>query len=319
MPSSEPAGTETASARRIYIYSPSGAVRDPAAFARGVRRLESLGHRVEVDRDALVRHQRFAGDDAVRAAAVARAAASGADVAMISRGGYGLTRILPALDYEALGTAVERGLRFVGLSDFTALQAALLARADAGSWAGPALLDDFSAEGATDPVTLAAFADLLEDRAAAVAWRSPDDGRPVPDLRIEDAVLWGGNLSVLSVLLGTPYLPAVDGGILFFEDVNEHPYRVERMLAQWLHAGILSRQRALVFGRFTDYRLSPHDQGFDLPDVLRWIGEQARVPVVAGLPFGHAPGKPAIPFGRRADLSVAAGEVRLAWSAPRHA
>ena len=105
----------------IYVYSPSGAVRDRAAFRRGVQRLQRMGHQVEVDTAALARLQRFAGDDATRLAAIARAAASGADVALISRGGYGLTRLLPALPYKAIARAVERGTQFVGISDFTAL------------------------------------------------------------------------------------------------------------------------------------------------------------------------------------------------------
>jgi muramoyltetrapeptide carboxypeptidase len=123
----------------IYIYSPSSAVRDKAAFRRGVKRLKALGHEVEIDEAALASHLRFAGDDDTRVAAIGRAAASGADVALISRGGYGLTRILPALPYKALAKAIEKGTRFVGLSDFTALQLGLLAKTGATSWAGPAL------------------------------------------------------------------------------------------------------------------------------------------------------------------------------------
>jgi muramoyltetrapeptide carboxypeptidase len=108
--------------KHIYIYSPSGAVRDKAAFNRGVRRLQSFGHEVEVDADALSSHMRFAGDDTTRLAAIHRAAASGADVAMISRGGYGLTRILGGIHYKALAKSIERGTQFVGISDFTAMQ-----------------------------------------------------------------------------------------------------------------------------------------------------------------------------------------------------
>jgi muramoyltetrapeptide carboxypeptidase len=296
------------------VYSPSGAVRDHAAFQRGIERLQALGHQVEIDRDALARHQRFAGDDATRIAAISRAAASGADLALISRGGYGITRILPALDYHALARAVARGTRFVGLSDFTSLQAALLARGGAASWAGPALLDDFSRETQPDPGMLSSFSDLLNDRAQSIEWSTPPSGAATAaDFAVEGAPVWGGNLTVLSALIGSPYMPAVEGGILFFEDVNEHPYRVERMLIQWLQAGILSRQRALVFGRFTDYRLSPHDDGFDLPVALEWLSRQVRVPIVTGLPFGHVAAKVVMPFGQRATLSVAGGTVRLGW------
>ena len=108
--------------KHIYIYSPSSAVRDKAAFRRGVKRLQALGHEVEIDPDALAQHTRFAGDDATRLAAIHRAAASGADVALISRGGYGLTRILPGIDCAAVARAVDKGTQFVGISDFTALQ-----------------------------------------------------------------------------------------------------------------------------------------------------------------------------------------------------
>ncbi len=144
----------------IYIYSPSSAVRDKAAFRRGVKRLIQLGHDVETDDAALLSHQRFAGDDATRLAAIGRAAASGADIAMISRGGYGLTRLLPDLPYKKLAKAIEGGTQFVGLSDFTALQAALLAKTGAVTWAGPALGEDFGPEAPPDEIMAACFDDL---------------------------------------------------------------------------------------------------------------------------------------------------------------
>ncbi|MEY2862233.1 MAG: hypothetical protein RL392_2691, partial [Pseudomonadota bacterium] len=125
--------------KHIYIYSPSGAVRDKAAFRRGVKRLTTLGYDVEVDVDALAGFQRFAGEDDVRLAAIHRAAASGADVAMISRGGYGITRILPDVRYKVVAKAIENGTQFVGISDFTAFQMALLAKTGQISWAGPAV------------------------------------------------------------------------------------------------------------------------------------------------------------------------------------
>ena len=97
--------------RHIYIFSPSSAVRDKPAFRRGLARLRALGAEVEVDTAALASHLRFAGDDVTRLAAIHRAAASGADVALISRGGYGLTRILPGIAYKKVARAVERGTR----------------------------------------------------------------------------------------------------------------------------------------------------------------------------------------------------------------
>ena len=83
--------------------------------------------------------------------------------------------------------------------------------------------------------------------------------------------MWGGNLSVLVSLLGTPYFPEIKGGILFLEDVGEHPYRIERMLTQLLHAGVLARQKAIVLGQFTEFKLVPHDRGYKLQTVVNWL------------------------------------------------
>jgi len=199
----------------IYIYSPSGAVRDKAAFKRGVARLKKLGHEVELDANALSRQTRFAGDDDTRLSAIQRAAASGADVAMISRGGYGLTRILPDLPYKALAKAIDKGTQFVGLSDFTAFQNALLAKTRAVTWAGPALGEDFGAE-QPDDIMEACFDDMLSGQGEGAGWRlsaacvkaqTKTDG-----VWARDALLWGGNLTVLCSLLGTPFFSASQAG-----------------------------------------------------------------------------------------------------------
>ncbi len=310
----------------IYIYSPSSAVRDKAAFRRGLARLKALGHEVEVDEAALASQQRFAGDDATRLAAIHRAAASGADVALISRGGYGLTRLLPQVKYKALAKAVEKGTQFVGLSDFTALQAALLAQAGAVTWAGPALGEDFGAE-APDDIMEACFDDLTGGHGEGSGWRLPAaDIESIAGTRglaltggqkgirkVDDAVLWGGNLSVLVGLLGTPYFPNVAGGVLFLEDVNEHPYRVERMLTQLLHAGVLAKQKAVLLGQFTNYKLVPHDKGFKLATVVAWLRSQLKVPVLTGLPFGHVPTKVLLPVGARVTLAVDGRDAFIVW------
>lgn len=306
----------------VYVFSPSGAVRDKAAFRRGLRRLQALGHEVEVDAAALSSHTRFAGDDATRLAAIHRAAASGADVAMISRGGYGLTRLLPELRYGMLAKAIDRGTRFVGLSDFTAFQNALLARTGAVTWAGPALGEDFGAE-VPDDIMEACFEDLLSGQGEGAGWqlaRSTQQayaGRK-PGIWARDAVLWGGNLAVLTSLLGTPYLPAIEKGVLFLEDIAEHPYRIERMLTQWLHAGILARQKAIVLGQFTQYKLTPHDKGYKLASVVAWLRQQLKIPVLTDLPFGHVPTKVCLPVGASTHLLVQGRDALLLWAHAHH-
>ena len=328
--------------KHIYIYSPSGAVRDKAAFRRGIKRLQMLGHEVEVDEAALASYQRFAGDDTTRLAAIERAAASGADVAMIARGGYGLTRILPAIPYKKVARAVERGTQFVGLSDFTAFQLAVLARTGTSTWAGPSLCEGFGTtdqaddadghgnggQGGPDEIMEACFEDMILGQGEGTGWRQhkekdadialagPYHARRIGEqaaFTVQDGVLWGGNLSMVCALLGTPYFPLIKDGILFLEDVAEHPYRIERMLTQLLLAGVLGQQRAIVLGQFTDYRLVPHDKGFRLQSVVNWLRSQLKVPVLTNLPFGHVPTKVLLPVGKRCDLQVQGRDVLLVW------
>ena len=319
--------------KHIYIYSPSGAVRDKAAFKRGVQRLQALGHEVEVDEAALASHQRFAGDDDTRLAAIARATASGADVALISRGGYGLTRILPGINFKAVAKAVQRGTQFVGMSDFTAFQLALMAKTGEISWAGPSLVEGFGTpmvmneRGKTvngpDEIMEACFDDMLQGQGEGAGWQQDKAMLSVAlptaktslkdDFHIKNATLWGGNLAVLCSLVGTPYLPQVKGGVLFLEDVAEHPYRVERMLTQLLHAGILGQQKAVVLGQFTGYQLNAHDKGFKMTSVVQWLRSRIKAPVLTNLPFGHVPTKVLLPVGGKVDLLSQGRDSLLVW------
>ena len=296
----------------IYIFSPSSAVRDKAAFKRGVKRLKALGHQVEIDADALSSSMRFAGSDESRLAAISRASASGADIAMISRGGYGLTRILTQLPYKAIAKAIDKGTQFVGLSDFTAFQLAVYAKTQRITWQGPALGEDFGPEGEPDDIMSACFEDLCLEQGEGTGWRlSKDDISK--SVKVNNAVLWGGNLAVLTSMLGTPYFPNIKGGVLFLEDVGEHPYKVERMLTQLFNAGVLSQQKAIVFGQFTNYKLVPHDKGFKMKTVIDRLRTQLKIPVLTGLPFGHVPTKILLPVGAKVDLAAEDRDAFLVW------
>ena len=315
------------SKKHIYIYSPSGAVRDKAAFKRGIARLTQLGYDVEVDEAALASHQRFAGDDATRLDAIHRACASGADVAMISRGGYGLTRILPGINYKAVAKAIDQGMSFVGISDFTAFQSAVFAKTGRTTWAGPALCEGFGVGGKPKPgvdlkdqvlvpddIMEACFDDLIFGQGEGTGWRQHrEPALPNVSFSVKKSTLWGGNLTVLTSLLGTPYFPDVKGGLLFLEDVGEHPYRIERMLTQLVHSGVLARQKAIIFGQFTDYKLVPHDRGFKLASVVDWLRQQIKVPVLTNLPYGHVATKVLLPVGATCELAVEERDVMLVW------
>ena len=299
--------------KHIYIYSPSSAVGDKAVVRRGVARLKALGHEVELDEAVFARHMRFAGDDATRLAAIHRAAASGADVALITRGGYGMTRILPDIRYKAVAKAVERGTRFVGLSDFTAFQNALLAQTGAVTWAGPALGEDFGVEGEPDDIMQACFEDLVSGQGEGAGWQLPVSEHRERLLQVKEATLWGGNLAILSTLVGSPWMPKIKGGILFLEDVHEHPYRVERMLTQLLYAGVLGAQKAILLGHFTNYKPYPHDRGFKLQTVVDWLRTQVKCPVFTRLPFGHVATKVALPVGAPVHLAVEGRDAFVLW------
>ncbi|PVE09354.1 LD-carboxypeptidase [Limnohabitans sp. Rim28] len=297
----------------IYIFSPSSAVRDKAAFRRGLKRLKAQGHEVEVDESALDTHMRFAGDDATRIAAINRAAASAANVALISRGGYGLTRILPTLPYKQIAKAIDGGMQFVGLSDFTAFNLAVYAKTGRISWQGPALGEDFGTAQAPDDIMQACFDDLLLAQGEGTGWQLPKT-EAERRVWVKDATLWGGNLTVLTSLLGTPYFPQVKGGVLFLEDVGEHPYRVERMLTQLLHAGVLSQQKAVLMGQFSKYKLVPgHDKGFKMTTVVDRLRTQIKAPVLTGLPFGHVETKVLLPVGAKVDLVTQGRDALMVW------
>jgi len=297
----------------IYIFSPSSAVRDKAAFRRGLQRLKAQGHEVEVDVAALSSHMRFAGDDATRIAAIGRAAASGADVALISRGGYGLTRLLPALPFKAIAKAIDGGMQFVGLSDFTAFNQAVFAKTDLITWQGPALGEDFGTVDEPDDIMQACFDDLLLEQGEGTGWQRPKL-EAVQQVRVKNATLWGGNLTVLTSLLGTPFFPQVKSGVLFIEDVGEHPYRIERMLTQLMHAGVLAQQKAVIFGQFSNYKLVPaHDKGFKLDTVVEWLRSHIKSPVLTGLPMGHVATKVLLPVGAKVDLVTEGRDALMVW------
>jgi muramoyltetrapeptide carboxypeptidase len=125
--------------------------------------------------------------------------------------------------------------------------------------------------------------------------------------------LWGGNLCMVNALLGTPHWPRVKGGILFLEDVNEHPYRIERDLLQLHQAGVLDAQKAVVLGRFTDFKPSPLDRGYSLKSVVAHVRSLTRTPVLTGLPFGHVATKVTLPVGAKVQLVVQGRDALIAW------
>ena len=293
----------------LRLVSPAGAVQEPARLDTAQAHLQALGFRVQAGAQARARVQRFAGTDAQRLRAIHDAAKSRADVVMMTRGGYGLSRLLASIDYDLLAEAIKgRHQMWVGHSDFTALQLALLAKTGAVTFSGPMASYDFG-DNKPDDITVDSFLDAVDGTLEAVGFACDDAPR---GLDVE-GVLWGGNLAMVASLIGTPYLPRVKG-VLFLEDVNEHPYSIERMFSQLLHAGVAQRQKAVLLGHFTAYKLSAHDAGYDLSAAVDWLRAQLKphgVPVLTGLPFGHVRTKLTLPHGVRTHVLRDGQEVFL--------
>jgi len=292
----------------LTLFTPAGVLARAAPLRLAEKRLKALGFEVTIDESALARHQRFAGDDDTRLAALHRIATRAPSIALATRGGYGLTRLLDRIDWKLLARSVERGTRWVGYSDLTALQLGLLEHTRAPSWAGPLALDDFG-RAEVDDVTAACFVEAMSGELEAVGFRT----EPGFDGLDAKGTLWGGNLAMMCSMLGTPHLPRVEGGILFLEDVNEHPYRVERSLLQLLQAGVIGAQKAVLLGAFTAFTPSPLDRGYTLKSAVQALRGRTKTPILTGLPFGHVATHVTLPVGRRVQLLVDGRDVLLGW------
>lgn len=290
----------------IAIVAPAGCISEPSALERAIARLEEQGFLVRNYYDHSRAFQRFGGDDVSRLEQL-HAAVADPDIHLVIalRGGYGISRLLPAIDFEAIAAS---GKILVGFSDVTALHMGLMAKAGGLSYAGPMVAGDF---GAPEPVafTLDDFWSCLAGPTHTITERVAGN----PALEVGGTV-WGGNLAMVAALLGTPYFPNIGDGILWLEDIGEHPYRVERMLLQLMQAGVLERQQAVVLGDFSGYRLGPLDNGYDFDAMLAYLRQTLPVPVLTGLGFGHIERRVTIPFGAQGRLLSGADGFSLTLS-----
>ena len=298
---SQPNRKQTSGNNVLRIIASSGFAPDTARAQAGISRLQAAGFAVTNEQAIFRRYQRFAGSDAERIADVQDVADGRVPtpkVLMGMRGGYGAHRLLPHIDFASLGARMrEHGTLFFGFSDVCALQLALLARGNWLSFAGPMVYSEFG-KPVPSVYTMDSFIQCTTSGSYSVS---------VPAFQSRDVnlegILWGGNLSVLAALAGSPYMPDISGGILFLEDVGEQPYRIERMLNTLYLAGVLQKQRAIVFG---DFRMGTirdiYDSSYDFPSVVSQIQRTIRVPVLTGFPFGHIANKSTFPLGAHAKI-----------------
>jgi len=302
----------------IHLIAPSGASLDDKSPLAGIEWLKSQGIAIQ-NPDCVHRmHQRFAGSDAERLNELNQLVTLDPKlIAMSMRGGYGIHRLLPKIEWSAIAQAVENGLQICGHSDFTTFELALLAKTGAVTLSGPMLNYDFGkideSGKATTPDTWMwqHFLAAVRDRKLDCTVNTAQAFLGQTTTSAITGMLWGGNLTVLASLIGTPYLPSASqtkGGILFLEDVNEHPYRLERTLMQLLDAGVLSNQAAILLGNFSGYRLYDNDKGYTLESAIEVIRERLpkAIPILTDLPFGHQANKLTLPVGAKATLDYSA-------------
>jgi muramoyltetrapeptide carboxypeptidase len=282
----------------VAIVAPAGPFARQV-FERGLALL-STRYRPRFGEGLFARHRYLAGSDARRLAELQEALDAPAIRAVFcARGGYGAMRLLPRLKLAG------RCKPLVGFSDVTALHGALQA-AGCASVHGPVLTQ----LGSLGEATADALFELLEQPSARVRLQ----GEPRVAGCVEGPVV-GGNLSILTRLLGTPYLPPLDGAILFLEDVGERPYRLDRMWQHLALAGAFARVRALAHGEFTG--CDEKDDSLSAAEILDELVRDTGLPCVAGLPAGHGAVNRPFPLGARARLDGGAGTLEFLEGAVR--
>ena len=297
----------------VGLIEPAGFTDDEFDLKVVVETVAAMGLVPRPAPHLVARYGYLAGKDEERAADVNAMFADDKVRAVFAvRGGWGCARILPHLDWDLIRAHPKL---LIGFSDITALHMAIAARAGFTTIHGP------NAASAWGELSWNSFRGIAFD-AQMPTYRTPEAtedrlvqrGGRTRTFRPGRASgrLLGGNLTVLTALVGTPYLPDFEGAILFIEDTDEAEYRIDRMLTQLALAGVLPRVAGVVFGQCTDCRATgPSYGGFTLSEVLKQHLAPLGVPAFQGALFGHVANQYSLPVGIRAEIDAEAGTIRL--------
>jgi muramoyltetrapeptide carboxypeptidase len=286
----------------IALVSPASTPSPREKIDASVRYLEKLGYRVKVGRHAGNEYGYLAGTDAERAADFNEMLRDQEVKAVFAlRGGYGTPRILPLIDYETL----RRHPKIIsGFSDITALQLAIYQHTGLITFSGPMPAVEFWKN--PDPFTEENFWRLLSSSEETLSLPNPpDDPARTLCAGIAEGVLLGGNLSLVTSSIGTRFLPSFRGAILALEEVDEVPYRVDRMLAQITNSGIARQIAGLLLGKFTHCEpKDPAKPSLATDQLLSDFAAAAKIPAITNLAYGHVPRKMTLPFGARVRIEA---------------
>jgi muramoyltetrapeptide carboxypeptidase len=298
---------------RVALVAPAGPLLERDDLTRAEALCRALGYEPQLGPNTAQRYGYFAGTDEQRLTDL-NDALRDPDVSAIwcIRGGYGVTRILDLVDFDALA---RRPRPLIGYSDITAVLNAALHHAGVVTFHAP------MARVAMPPFSRWHFERVLASpEPAGRLGRLPEPPdvlvpreNRIATLRpgVAEGPLIGGNLSLLQCLVGTPHLPDFEGAILFLEDVGEDLYRVDRMLAHLRMVGLLGRLAGIAVGRFTDLNRGMSDGSLGFDEVLATYFLPLGIPVAHGFPVGHIDDQWTLPLGVRARLDAGAGELEL--------
>lgn len=297
----------------IGLVNPAGAVWEPVKIDIVAESLAVLGFKAKRGKHLLERRGYFAGTDEQRAADL-NAMFADPEVRAIHcvRGGWGCARILPLLDWPMIA---KNPKILLGYSDITALLLSLHARTGLVTFHGPVGSSQWN------PFNVGHLKRVLQE-GAAVSFENlkeiDEDDLVVIENRVQTihpgtarGQLLGGNLTVLTALLGSGYLPDWDGCILFLEDIEEAPYRIDRMLTQLRLAGVLQKARAVIWGHCSDCDPGEGYGSLTVTDVLHDHLRPLRVPCWQGAMIGHIERQFTLPVGAEVEVDAAAGTIRM--------
>lgn len=290
----------------IGFAAPASIVYDETEFERMEEVMKSFGLNVVFGKYVRQRYGYFAGTDYERASDVNQFFEDPDIKGIVAvRGGWGCARTLEHLDFEMIA---KNPKVFCGFSDNTSLHLALNKHSNLVSFHGPVGTSDWT------ELTKESFKKVVMDGEAAVY--KPFRGTETIYPGTTEGHLVGGNLSIFETSLATSYQPYVKGGILFLEDVDEPPYKIDRMLTHLKHAGILQEINGFVFGQCTDCEDDDASKNnFTIKQVLDHHIKPLKIPAAMGLDFGHDPGNITLPMGIPAKLNADTGTLKLTESA----
>ncbi|MDI6804104.1 MAG: LD-carboxypeptidase [Bacteroidota bacterium] len=294
----------------IGIVAPASPHSSNDKLNRGIRYLEQLGYKLVIGKHINDKLGYLAGTDKGRASDINNFFSDKKIKAIFcTRGGYGSHRILEQIDYDI----IKRNPKiFVGYSDITALQLAILKKTGLITFAGPMLVTDLSKKLSADseehfwkcltsPNPMGVI-NLFENQTLKVLTHGKVAGKII-----------GGNLSVIAALAGTSYLPSFINSILIFEDIDERPYRIDRMLHQLNLADLLDNLSGVILGDFSTCLPEKDKPSLKLEEIFKSVLKN--IPIIMDIKFGHIPNSITIPYGINVKLDTKKNEISFLESA----